>query len=517
VGTGSGESISIWMQTTNLPPQEPLREDLNVEVCVIGAGIAGLTTAYLLASEGRKVAVLDKDEIGSGQTARTTAHIVNALDDRFFKLERIHGEKGARLAAESHTAAIDRVETIVLKEKIECEFQRLDGYLFVPPGESNEILETELKALHRAGLIQCEMVPRSPLKFDTGPCIRFPNQGQFHPLKYLAGLTEAIKRHSGKIFTKTRVLDFEKGNPARVKTEQGFTVTSEYLVVATNTPVNDRVIIHTKQAPYRTYVIAAKVPTHSVPRGLYWDTPPTHGASLPEAYHYIRLQTVVERNEIYDVLIVGGEDHKTGQADNAEQRYAYLEAWTRERFPMVSDIVLKWSGQVLEPVDGIAFIGRNPMDKENIFVITGDSGNGMTHGTIGGILITDLIQGRENPWCCLYDPSRISILAAGNYMRENINVARYYGDWVKPGEVSSVEQVQSGHGGVMREGTKFVALYRDKDNKIFKHSAVCTHLGCIVHWNSAEKSWDCPCHGSRFDPFGKVLNGPAISNLEPHS
>jgi glycine/D-amino acid oxidase-like deaminating enzyme/nitrite reductase/ring-hydroxylating ferredoxin subunit len=498
---------SVWMATVEPLRETPLTERTSADVCIVGAGIAGMTTAYLLAREGKSVVVLDDGPIGGGMTGRTTAHLVNALDDRYFELGRLHGEEGARLAAQSHTAAIDQVEMICKEEGIECEFERLDGYLFVPPRDSKKILDDELEAAHRAGLVDIEKVDRVPWdSFDTGPALRFPRQAQFHPLKYLAGLTEAIKRKGGRIFTDSHAKEIEGGNSARVETANHAAVTAEAIVVATNTPVNDLVAIHTKQAPYQTYVIGARVPRGSVTRGLYWDT--------PDPYHYVRIETVGEGARAYDLLIVGGEDHKTGQKNDAGRRFGALERWARHRFPMVEGIEYRWSGEVMEPVDGLAFIGRNPMDSDNVFIATGDSGNGMTHGTIAGMLLTDMIVGRKNAWEKIYDPSRISLRSLGEFAKENLNVAVQYTDLVLAGDVDSVDEIKPNSGAIMSRGLHKVAVYRDPDGEVHEFSAVCRHLGCIVNWNSLEKSWDCPCHGSRYDALGHITQGPANSDLE---
>jgi glycine/D-amino acid oxidase-like deaminating enzyme/nitrite reductase/ring-hydroxylating ferredoxin subunit len=499
-----GRTLSIWASTADVPGRPSLAEDTTADVCIVGAGIAGLTTAYLLTREGRTVVVLDDGPIGGGETGRTTAHLTSALDDRFYHLERLHGERGARLAAESHSAAIDRIESIVSTEKIECGFERLDGYLFAPPGESGgEELERELEAARRAGL-EVQRVPRAPLgSFDTGPALRFSGQGQFHPLKYLAGLTAAILHGGGRIFTGVHVEEFEGGRHAHVKTATGRKVAAAAIVVATNTPVNDKLVIHTKQAAYRTYVVGLDVPIGSVSRALFWDT--------LDPYHYVRQET--PGGGAPDVLIVGGEDHRTGQAEDAEERWTRLERWTRERFPMAQGVRYRWSGQILEPGDSLAFIGRNPMDKDNVFIATGDSGNGMTHGTIAGILLTDLIQGRENAWADLYEPSRKTLRAAIDYASELAKSTRPYGHWVTPGEVTSASEIAPGEGGVLREGLHRIAVYREQGGGLVKVSAVCTHLGCIVEWNAGEKTWDCPCHGSRYAPDGHVLNGPARTDL----
>ena len=500
------QSRSVWMDTSKLPLESSLTEEISTDVCIVGAGIAGMSTAYSLAREGKAVVVLDDGPIGGGMTARTTAHLTNALDDRYFEIERLHGKEGAQLAAASHTEAINAIEAIVKRETIRCEFVRLDGFLFVPPREPTKVLDDELDAVHRAGLTDVEKVDRAPWdSYDTGPALRFPRQAQFHPLKYLAGLAQAIEANGGRIYTQTHAASIAGGKRARVTTKDGGVVTAGSVVVATNTPVNDLIAIHTKQASYQTYVIGARVPKGSVKRALYWDT--------PDPYHYIRIETVGNGAAAYDVLIVGGEDHKTGQADDGAKRFAGLERWTRRRFPMIESIDYRWSGEVIEPVDGVAFIGRNPLDAKNVYVATGDSGNGLTHGTIAGLLITDLILNRKNAWARLYDPSRITLRALPKFVRENLNVAVQYTDVVFAGVVGSVEEIRPGSGAVVARGLHKVAVYRDPKGETREHSAVCPHLRGIVNWNTLENTWDCPCHGSRFDAAGKVIQGPANSDL----
>src|SRR2546429_6266329 len=283
----SGTTASVWVATTDVPSEKTLDKDTSTSICVIGAGIAGLTTAYLLAREGKSVIVVDDGPIGRGMTARTTAHLTNALDDRFYELERLFGEEGSRLAGESHTAAIDRVEAIVREEKIDCEFKRVDGYLFLPANGKLQVLEDELPAAHRAGLTGVRRLDRAPLEsFDTGPCLHFPRQGQFHPLKYLTGLAHAIERDGGQIFTGTHADEIEGGSEAHVITTAGYKIQTDAIVVATNSPVNDRMVIHTKQAPYTTYVIGARIPRGSVPTILLWDAP----EDLWGAYNYLRIE-----------------------------------------------------------------------------------------------------------------------------------------------------------------------------------------------------------------------------------
>ncbi len=497
----SGAKGPPWSDFT-IPAYSPLTADTTADVCIVGAGISGLTTAYLLTQVGKSVVVLDDGAIGSGQTGATTAHLVNALDDRFFDLERFHGERGSRLAAESHSAAIDRIESIVSREQIACDFERLDGYLFCAPGHDEPLLDRELAAVHRAGLHGVVKVPRAPIEFDSGPCLRFPNQAQFHPLKYLAGLASAIERGGSRIYAGTHATQIDGGKHAAVKT-RGATVRAGSIVVATNAPVNDLVVVHTKQAPYMTYVIGAPVRRDAMAPALYWDT--------GDPYHYVRLYRGIDAE--HDLLIVGGEDHKSGQADDIAERHSRLEAWARARFPSMGGVTHQWGGQVMEPVDGLAFIGRNPLDADNVYTVTGDSGNGMTHGTIAGMLITDLIQGRDNPWASLYDPGRITLRASMEFAKENANVAAQYADWMTAGDVESTDAIARDSGAVVRSGAMKVAIYRDASGALHERSAVCPHLGCIVAWNPAEKTWDCPCHGSRFDKFGEVINGPANAGL----
>lgn len=511
-----GDTSSIWYNTFDVPTYPTLGRDARTDVCIVGAGIAGLSTAYMLAKSGRKVIVIDDGPIGGGETGRTTAHLTNAFDDRIYVLEHVHGPDGARMVVESHTAAIDRIESIVRDEKIDCDFERVDGYLFLRAGDSEAVLDEELAAAHRAGLTGVEKLARVPnVAADLGPCLRFPNQAQFHILKYLAGVADAIVRAGGRIYCDTKSESIEGGETCTVKTSSGRTISASAVCVCTNGSITDMKTTHSKQAPYRTFVIAAIVPRALATPSLWWDT------GLP--YHYIRLQRLdgwpgaLEAAEQYDALIVGGEDHKTAHADDAPDRWAKLEGWMRERWPQTREVVARWSGQVLEPNDFLAFIGRNPDGAENIYMASGDSGQGMTHGTIAGMLLTDLVTGQSNEWESLYDPKRVTLRAEPikAFVRENADVAlRYVKDHVSPGEVRSAGDVAPGSGALIRRGTQKIAVYCDDDGGIHECSAVCTHLKCIVEWNSAERSWDCPCHGSRFDAYGKVLNGPAVADLE---
>lgn len=512
-----GQTQSYWMATSQAPDYSALAQDLQADVCIIGAGIAGLSTAYLLTRAGRTVVVLDDGPVAGGESGRTTAHISNAVDDRYYLIERLHGQEGARLTAESHSAAIEWIEQLVQQESIDCDFMRLDGYLFLPEGERPEILDRELLAAQRAGL-PVELVERAPAPFNTGRALRFPRQAQFHATRYLAGLAEAVVRRGGQIFCGSHAEHIQGGEHALVTVTGGRRVRARHIVVATNSPINDLVVMHTKQHAFRSYAIAARIRRDVMQPALLWDTSEKPRgfdslSDMPESYHYVRLAGA-RSEDGFDHLIVGGEDHKVGQASNPGERWARLEAWTRERFP-IEGVDARWSGQILEPVDRLAYIGPNPLDEANVFIATGDSGNGITHGTIAGLLLTDLITGRPNPWAKLYDPARKSLRTAMAYTKENLNVGLCYTDWVRPGDVESVDQIKPGEGAVLRRGLTMHAAYRDDAGRLHECSAVCTHLACIVHWNPGEKTWDCPCHGSRFDPYGKVINGPANTDLTP--
>ena len=498
---------SVW-RSVDMPALTPLNEDTATEVCIVGGGIAGLTTAYRLSQEGKSVVVLESGTLCSGMSSLTTAHLSHVLDRGLSTIERLHGEQGARLAVQSHAAAIRWIEETATKEAVACDFERVDGYLFAPSdGTARQIIEDEWQAARRAGLNDVARYDSEPrLPFPTGAYLRFPGQAQFHPMKYLSGVARAIQQRGGRLFTNSHVTQLDAKSRVVVTTHGGWQVSADALVVTTNTPINNTVTLHTKQAPYVTYVIGARIAAGSLPKALYWDT--------EDPYHYVRSHTEVLDGHEHTVLIVGGEDHKTGQAEDGERRYAALETWMRERFPMAKEVLFRWAGQVMESIDGLAYIGRNPGDS-NVYVATGDSGMGMTHGTIAGLLLSDLILGRTSPWATLYDPARQPIKAAGTFLAESLNMVAQYSDWLTPGDVASEQAIPVDGGAVIRDGLHKIAVYRDNDGVLHRCSAVCPHLACIVAWNSSQKTWDCPCHGSRFDRFGIVLNGPATSDLSP--
>ena len=497
----SGDSPSPWLTSASRPIFPKLEGDVEVDVAIIGGGMFGLSAAYFLSQEGKRVAVLEDGVIGSGETGRTTAHLASALDDRFFRLIQLHGEDGARLGWQSHAAAIDKIEAIARKHKIECDFERLPGYLFPPRGEPADIIDRELEACRRIGVEGVEKQAATPL--GDGPCLKFENQGQFHALKYLSGLAVAVTRADGRIFERTHVEDWDVQERVKVLVPGMGSVTASDLIVATNAPIASRIKFPLRQFAYRTYVAALRLRRGELPKGLYWDT--------ADPYHYLRFMPADEGDG--GLLLVGGEDHKTGQPgkEDGEERYRRLEAWARERIPQAGDAQFRWSGQIMEPADGMAFIGRY---SDHVYIATGDSGQGMTHGTVAGMLLRDLLLGRDNPWAKLYDPGRSTLKGFAEIASENLNVLPKYGRWMTGGDVAGPREIPAGEGRVVRRGLKKLAIYRDERGALHTMSAVCPHLGCIVAWNGTEKTWDCPCHGSRFGPEGQVLNGPANTDLE---
>lgn len=510
----SGKNRSFWTNTVNPIFYQKLKEDLETDVVIVGGGIAGVTIAYCLVQEGKKVVLIEDGGIGSGETGRTTAHLVTALDDRYYELERIYGEEKIKLIAGSHAKAIDFIEHVCIKENLNCEFERLDGYLFLHPTDKHEFLSKELDAAKKAGL-QVEILQEVPDMKEKIPCIKFSNQAQFHPMNYLRGLAGLIQKNGGRIYTETHASEIDHTG---ITTADGFHVKAKHIVVATNSPVNNKYVMHIKQFPYRSYVIGARIKKNKIKRALWWDTGDRSLNEEIPPYHYVRLHHL---DPEYDLLICGGEDHPVGISDeqriSEQDHYGLLEKWMRERFD-AEDIIYQWSGQVLEPMDSLAYIGRNPMDKDNVYIVTGDSGNGMTHGTIAGTLITDLIIGRKNELEKIYSPSRFKLFSSGKTLFKEFigGFFNYLAD--KPHHVQSIEiaGIKTGEGKIVElEGAK-VGAYRDDKDRLHLVDSECTHLKCIVKWNNDEKSWDCPCHGSRFSVEGKVLNGPANKDLPYH-
>jgi glycine/D-amino acid oxidase-like deaminating enzyme/nitrite reductase/ring-hydroxylating ferredoxin subunit len=503
---------SFWMEHVGeVNPYPILDSNIETDVVIIGGGLAGVSTAYCLSKAGKKIVLVEDGIIGSGETGHTTAHLVSALDDRYYHFEKLFGKEDTKLIMQSHQAAIDFVEQTVREENIDCQFERVPGYLFRHPTDNEDSLKEELEAAVSIGLT-VKMLDRMPgILNENTPCLEFPGQAHFHPLRYLYALCNAIEKRGGKIFTNSHAAII---NDTGIITDDGWIVKANHIVVATNTPVNDLVSMHLKQNAFRTYVIAGAVKKNILPHALWWDTGDHDIDSDFPPYHYIRLFPL---NNDYDLLISGGEDHRTGDLphddNNEADRFQRVEAWTREHFPL-EEITYRWSGQVMEPIDSLAFIGRNPFDKNNVYIITGDSGTGMTHCTIGGILVSDLILGKNNPWEKIYKPSRMTFSSSPVFFRSLMRgIKGLLRSTPEDERVKDIQDVPAGEGKICNIDGHRCGVYRGSNGEIQIVSTKCTHLGAALHWNEAEKTWDCPWHGSRFTPFGQVINGPANRDL----
>lgn len=488
---------SMW-ETVGLPVFSEIQDDLRTEVCVIGGGLSGLSIAYELAKRGKKVVLLESFRIGSGQSGRTTAHLSCQLEEEFYELMKMHDSPTIRKFLEAHRSAIDTIESITQQEEIHCDFKRVDGYLFKGENVGEDFLQKEREAARKCGLL-LDPVLKTPLLNSKIPGLRFSEQAQFHPLKYMKGLLQCLVDLGVTIHENTRVTEIENPTPdlSLIRTEHGKDIQADFVVVATDTPINTRFLIHTKQHAYRTYAMSFEYPGEHE-HVLLWDT--------EDPYHYVRLYE--------NKLIVGGEDHRVGQSPS-ENPFENLEMWTRANFTGVGAVTDKWSGQVYEPSDVIGYIGKNPGTDRNIYIATGYSGSGMTSAVIASQIIPNLIEGRNHPLADIYDPKRPPLRNMTEFIKENMNVAYQYTDWLTGSDVKSEEEIPEDTGCLMRHGLTKACVYHEHGDNFERKSAVCTHMGGMVHWNDIEKTWDCPAHGSRFNTHGTPIEGPAISELPP--
>lgn len=485
---------SLW-EDFKLPQHPSLTQNRTKEVCVVGGGISGISIAYQLAKRGHKVILLEGGRIASGQSGRTTAHLTYQVEDQFSHLLKHMDQKRLGEFVNGHKRAIDLIEENILEENINCDFKRLDGYLFLDSGNTLDLLKEEVRIGHKIGL-DLSLTDQVPAFPGLGPAVIYPRQGQFHPKKYIAGLLRALQDLGVEVYENSHVKEFIVTDElAQMITQEGHVVESKYLVIATDSPVNNRFYIHTKQSAYRTYVLGFTM-NRKIEIPLMWDT--------GDPYHYIR--------QSGDILMVGGEDHRSGQMPKNDPCIE-LEKWAREKFSFLGEVKWKWSGQVFEPVDQIGFIGRNAGLEKNVFIITGQSGIGMTSSAIASMIIPDLIEGRSNSMIEIFDPARVSLRDTATFLKENTNTAFQYKDWITPAGIKSSDEIPFDQGGLIREGLGKSCIYHNEKDDFEKKSAVCSHLGGIVHWNEFEKTWDCPCHGSRYNVHGKVIEGPAHNDL----
>ena len=498
----SDDNLSFWISSTPGTAYPRAFAGANVDVAIIGGGILGITAAYLLKQEGLTVAVVEGDQIVRGVTGYTTAKITSSQHLIYTKLRDKFGEDGARLYGQSNEAALAKIAGLVATLAIDCDFERQDNYVYTESDSEVDSVREEAALAVSLGL-PSSFVTEGPLPYPIKGAVRFANQAQFHPRKYLLALAERVVGDGSFIFEDTKVLDVDEGSPCRVETEHG-DVTATDVIVATNMPFLDRGLFFTKVHPMRSYVVAGYVDgSAAAPEGMH--------ISVESPTRSIRLI----RDEGRDLLMLGGEGHKVGQEEDTEACYQRLETDARRRFGL-SNIDYRWSTQDTVSVDSVPYIGRLTRTSEHIFTGTGFRKWGMTNGTLAAMLLTDRIVGRDNPYAAFYDSKRLDIpQSAKEFVKENVNVAQHWvGDRIDtPGD--PLEEVAPGEGTVIRRGAKPVAVYKSESGELKALSAVCTHLACIVHFNTAEKSWDCPCHGSRFDLDGSVLQGPATKPLEP--
>jgi glycine/D-amino acid oxidase-like deaminating enzyme/nitrite reductase/ring-hydroxylating ferredoxin subunit len=474
-------------------------------VTVVGAGITGLTAAYLIKQAGLTVAVIDRRRCGGLDSGLTTAHVTCVTDLDLAEMVKAFGRDHARAVWDAGAGAIDQIETIVDDEQVECEWVRVPGYKHLPRGAH---ADTDLARL------QAEAALANELGFDATfldvvpfigtPGVEIADQGKFHPRKYLAALAALVDGSGSYIFEQTEAGEISDA-PLKVEAN-GHSITCGHVVIATHTPLMGKtglasaLALQTKLYLYTSYVVGGRVANGALPEACFWDT--------VDPYHYLR----VDPHRDFDYVILGGEDHKTGQEPDPPARFRALHATARELMPGI-EITHHWSGQVVETNDGLPFIGETSPGQ---FAATGYAGNGMTFGTLAGMMARDYVLGRQNPWQGLFDVGRTKIKGgAWDYLKENVDYPYYMiRDWLAGPEGKSLSAVKRGEGKILDLKGGPVAAYRNARGKVTLLSPVCTHLGCRVSWNAAESTWDCPCHGSRFSSTGAVLSGPAESPLE---
>ncbi|HTM54947.1 MAG TPA: FAD-dependent oxidoreductase [Pirellulales bacterium] len=498
----------VWRETP-VPKFGKLDRSAQFDVAVVGGGITGLSAAYQLKRAGKKVCVLERERIGSVDTGHTTAHLTCVMDTRLTELAKKFGKDVARLAWQAGREAIDTIESISRREGIACEFRRIPGYLHASLEKNEEKTNEEsddLRAeadLARELDFDAEFLARVPCVDRPG--VRLANQAKFNPMAYLAGLAERIDGDGCAIYEQTEAEEFEV-DPLAVKCG-AHTIRADHLVMATHMPLTGKSsflsasLLQTKLYAFSSYVIGAAIPKGALPEASFWDT--------SQPYYYLRIDAHADS----DYAIFGGLDHKTGQETEPQGSFHKLESLLKTIVPRLN-VDHCWSGQVIETNDMLPLIGESSPGQ---FVATGFAGNGMTFGTLSGRIATDYVLGRENPWQDIFAVDRKKIIGgAWRCLRQNTDYPYYMlKDRLTPAEGSSPDDVARNEGKILKIDGQRVACSRDAHGKVTMLSAVCTHLGCIVHWNDAEATWDCPCHGSRFTPSGEKFAGPAERSLEP--
>jgi glycine/D-amino acid oxidase-like deaminating enzyme/nitrite reductase/ring-hydroxylating ferredoxin subunit len=494
-------TASLWVETTPPTTFSELRESVAVDVAVLGGGIAGITTAVLLKRAGKTVAVIDSRRVVRGATGYTTAKVTAGHGVIYSHLERQFGLDGARLYAQANQAAIDRIAAFVDEHTLDCDFERKANYVYAETASERTRLQDEAEAARRAGL-PASFVAEVPLPYAVAGAVRLDDQAQFHPRKYLLPLARSLPGEGSYVFESTPVLSVNDDSPCVVLTESG-EVRADRVVCATHLPILDRGLFFAKAHPHRSYAVAARVERDRLPDGMFINVgTPTRS-----------LRT--SRDERGPLLLVGGEGHKPGEEPDTERRYRALEEFARRHFG-ATEFPYRWSTMDFMSVDRVPYIGRLTRRSDRIYAATGFNKWGMTSGTVAAMIIADAILGRDNPWSTLYEAKRLKVRAsAARFVRENGIVGlRFVGDRLRRAREGDPAELRPGEGRLMVVDGRQTAVYRADDGTLHALSPVCKHLGCIVAWNPAERSWDCPCHGSRYSGEGKVLTGPAVRNLD---
>jgi len=498
------EKIPYWVDSVLIKPFPRLQKNVRVDLLVVGAGITGITAAYLLKKARLSVALIERERVASIDTGHTTAHLTYVTDVELQELARNFGNDHAQAAWDAGAAAIDEIESIVRAEAIDCEFTRVPAYVYLC---NKNFSQKEISSLKKEAALATTLgfdaaYLKSAPYFDL-PAVRFANQGKFHPRKYLRSLVEKIPGNGSYVFEKSAATEFD-AKKRRAKVNRNW-IGFDRVVMATNNPlvglasVTSATLLQTKLSLYTSYAVGARTPSDTIPEALFWDT--------KEPYDYLR----VDRHRDFDYVIYGGEDHKTGQKRKTKQAYTRLLSRLKRIIPKTREDHC-WSGQVICTPDGLPYIGENA---ERQFIATGFCGNGITFGTVAAMMARDWAKEKKNPWTDLFAVDRKKIKGATwNYLRENKDYPYYMiKDRIARPQTDSVRELKRGDGMIVGSRGKKVAAYRNQAGKLHRLSPVCPHLGCHVRWNSAESTWDCPCHGSRFKPTGEVIAGPAEESL----
>lgn len=496
------DTISFWNAITQRTEEYPeLSQDIEVDVAVVGGGITGITTALNLIKQGKKVAILEAKQIGGVTTSFSTGNLYIPIQPYYQNIVAKFNRETAKAIAQSRKFAIDYIEQTINEINITCNFARRPWYVYAKEDKA-AFLDKEVNTFKQID-IDIEYTKQLPLSFSFNKAAIIANQARFNPLAYVTSIASYLKSQGCLIYENTRVLSIDEKEWCTLKTQHG-TVTATKTVLATHTPIGIN-LTQEFTAPYRSYVVAAHLQDEHYPEGNFWDLSEPHHATSTHAS---------TRNNNPDILMVAGNHHKTGQGTNRHARFTELEAFLKKNFS-IKDIAYHWSAQHYHAADGIPYIGYVSRFAKHTYMATGFFADGLIYGTLAGIIVADLIVGKNNVLEKTYSANRFTPRASATFLvKENVNLFLQYLKDYPFAEVNNFNEVKKGEGKVLGMGGEKWAVFRDDNNQLHVVSAVCTHMKCIVNWNNAERSWDCPCHGSRFTCDGDVLEGPAIKPLK---